>query len=68
MHVCEVPGTFMELGTEVLKGVTLWVTFKKYYELMVKKITFIFFFLNREARFWGKHPNPIKILQNILNP
>ena len=27
MNDFEVPGTFMELGMDALKGVTLWVTF-----------------------------------------
>lgn len=42
MNECEVPGTFMELGTEAFIGVPLWATFKKYYELLVKKITLFF--------------------------
>lgn len=35
-------GTFMELGMEAFKGVTLWITFKKYYEF--KKRTLFNFF------------------------
>lgn len=66
MSNCEVPGTFTELGMEAFKGLTLYITFKKYYELMVKKrILFIFF--NPEAWILEEHHSPLKIIQKILN-
>lgn len=39
MNECEAPDTFMEPGTEAFTGITWWATFKKYYELLAKKIT-----------------------------
>lgn len=64
MNNYRVSGTFRELGTEAFKGVTLWIAFKKYYELK-KRILFIF--LKPEAQFLEKHHNPMKIIQKILN-
>lgn len=63
MTVSEVLGTFIELG---IKRSHIAGYFKKYYEILVKKIAFTL--LNRGTRFWKKHPSPMKSFPKILNP